>query len=76
MSDRPVRLTVTVTVVVNSSDGSRQDAVEHLNQMMNFHGLAGIQMAALESPVAYIQRSDYQHILTNDQAQIAKQAAL
>lgn len=75
-TDRPVTLLVTVEVTVNSQDGSRSDAVEHLAQMLRFHGLAGIQMGALEPVRAMIQRTDYEYTLTNDQAQIAAQAAL
>lgn len=75
--DRPVTLLVTVEVTVNSQDGTRQDALDHLWQMINFHGLAGIQMGAIKPVVARIQRSDMDRfVLTNDNAVIAKQAAL
>jgi hypothetical protein len=74
--DKPMKLTVTVEVTVNSSDGTRQDALDHLWQMISYHGLAGIQMGALEPVAARIQRSDYEFTLTNDQARIAQEASL
>jgi hypothetical protein len=56
--DRPVKFTVTVEVTINSSDGTRQDALDHLGQMIAWYGLEGIQMAALEPVHARIARSD------------------
>lgn len=74
--DKPMKFLITVEVTVNSSDGTRQDALSHLEQMIAWHGLAGIQMAALEPVSALIQRTDSQFTLTNDQAEIAAQASL
>jgi len=74
--DRPMKFFVTVEVTVNSSDGTRQDALDHLWQMISLHGLAGIQMGALAPVTARIQNSDYGFVLTNDQAEIAQRASL
>lgn len=74
--DKPMKFLITVEVTVNSSDGTRDDALSHLEQMIAWHGLAGIQMAALEDVSALIQRTGSQFTLTNDQAEIAKQASL
>jgi hypothetical protein len=75
-TDRPMTFLLTVSVVINSSDGTRSDALSHLEQMLNLHGLAGVQMAALEPVQVMVQRSDVVLALTNDQAAIARQAAL
>lgn len=80
MQDRPVKFTVSVEVTVNSSDGSRQDALDHLEQMIAWHGLAGIQMGAIEPVLARIVRSgprcaeDTTFTLTTDLAEIRAQA--
>lgn len=55
--DRPFKFTVTVECVINSSDGTRGDALSHLEHMLAHHGLEGIQMASLEPVLARIVRS-------------------